>query len=292
VIPAAFEYLAPHTVDEAVGLLERHGDDAKLLAGGQSLIPLMKFRLAQPAVLIDVNRIPGLDFIQETDGDLYLGPLSRESDVESSEMLTRRWPILVDASRVIADPIVRNLATVGGNVAHGDPANDHPAVMLALRAQVSTQGPGGKRTIPADQFFVDTFQTALQPTEMLVEIRAPAQPPRSSGAYFKLERKVGDFAVAGVAVQISLGAQGTFERVGIGLTNVGPLPIRASQAEEFLVGKAADEATLRQAADLAAHQAQPISDQRGSADYKRGIVRTLAVRALRLAVERAQGGTQ
>ena len=291
-IPAAFEYLAPHTVEEAVGLLERHGDDAKLLAGGQSLIPLMKFRLAQPAVLIDVNRVPGLDFIQETDGDLYLGALSRESDVEASEMLARRWPILVDASRVIADPIVRNMATVGGNVAHGDPANDHPAVMLALRAQLSAQGSGGKRTIPVDEFFVDTFQTALQPTEMLVEIRAPAQPLRSGGAYFKLERKVGDFAVAGVAAQVSLNAAGTFERVGLGLTNVGRLPIRANRAEDFLLGKTADEATLHQAGDLAAQQAQPVSDQRGSADYKRGIVRTLTVRALRQAVERAQGGTQ
>lgn len=291
-IPAAFEYLAPSTVEEAVGLLERHGDDAKLLAGGQSLIPLMKFRLAQPAVVIDVNRIPGLDFIQETDGDLYVGPLSRESEIEASEMLARRWPILVDASRVIADPIVRNLATVGGNVAHGDPANDHPAVMLALRAQLSTQGPTGRRTIPIDDFFVDTFQTALQPTEMLVEIRAPAQPPRSGGAYLKLERKVGDFAVAGVATQVSLNPQGTFERVGIGLTNVGLLPIRASRAEDFLVGKPAEETTLRQAGDLAAEQAQPTADQRGSVDYKRGIVRTLTVRALRLAVERARGGAQ
>lgn len=291
-IPAAFEYLAPHTVEEAVGLLESHGDDAKLLAGGQSLIPLMKFRLAQPAVLIDVNRVPGLDFIQETDGDLYLGPLSRESDVEASDMLARRWPILVDASRVIADPIVRNLATVGGNVAHGDPANDHPAVMLALRAELTAQGSGGKRTIPVDQFFVDTFQTALEPTEMLVEIRAPAQPARSGGAYLKMERKVGDFAVAGVAAQISFSANDTFERVGIGLTNVGPLPIRANQAEDFLMGKTADEATLRQAGDLAAQQAQPVSDHRGSTDYKRGIVRTLTVRALRQAVERAQGGTR
>ncbi len=291
-IPAAFEYLAPHTVEDVIGLLEKHGDDAKVLAGGQSLIPLMKFRLAQPAVLIDVNRVPGLDFIQETDGDLYLGPLSRESDVEASDMLARRWPILVDASRVIADPIVRNMATVGGNVAHGDPANDHPAVMLALRAQLTAQGSGGKRTIPVDQFFVDTFQTALEPTEMLVEIRAPAQPARSGGAYFKLERKVGDFAVAGVAAQISLSANDTFERAGLGLTNVGPRPIRADQAEAFLMGKTADEATLRQAGDLAAQQAQPISDHRGSVDYKRGIVRTLTVRALRQAVERAQGGTR
>ena len=286
-IPAAFEYRAPETLAAAIAQLQEHGDEAKLLAGGQSLVPLMKFRLAQPSVLVDLNHIPGLATIEQTNGDLHIGALTREADLERSPLIAARYPILLDTTRVIADPIVRNLATVGGNLAHGDPANDHPATMLALRAQLVAEGPRGRRTIPVDDFFVDTFQTALDPAEVLVEIHFPARRVRSGGAYFKLERKVGDFAIAGVAAQVALGADGGIVQAGIGLTNVGPLPIRVGQAESFLVGRAPEAGTLRQASALAAEQATPVSDHRGSADYKRAIVRTLAFRALSRAVERA-----
>ena len=287
-IPGPFEYHAAGSVPDAIALLERYGEDAKLIAGGQSLIPLMRFRLAQPAHLVDIGRIDGLAYVREGDGYLQIGATTREADLEDSPLVAGRYPILTDASSVIADPIVRNLATVGGNVAHADPANDHPAVMLAVRAEVVAEGPRGRRTIAIDDFFLDTFTTALGPDELLVEIRIPQPKPGSGGAYVKLERKVGDYAIAGVAVYVVLNGQGRFEQVGIGLTNVGPTPIRAAQAEGALLGQAPDEATLRQAGELAAQAAQPVSDLRGPADYKRAVVRTLTVRALRRAVERAQ----
>ena len=203
-ITATFDYAVAHSVAEAVDHLRQYGDDAKLLAGGQSLIPLMKFRLAQPSVLVDINRIPDLASIEERNGDLHIGALVREADLESSAVVVRSFPILFDTSRVIADPIVRNLATVGGNIAHGDPANDHPAAMMALRASVVAVGPGGSRSIRIDDFFLDSFTTALAPDEMLTDILVPVQPSRSGGAYIKLERKVGDFAIVGVAAQVAL----------------------------------------------------------------------------------------
>lgn len=290
-IPGEFEYHAPTALPEAVALLERYGDDAKLLAGGHSLIPMMRFRLAQPAHLIDLGRIDGLAYIRESDGVLYIGALTREADLEEDPFIARRYPILADTAAVIGDPLVRNLATIGGNLAHADPANDHPATMLALGAQVVAEGPKGRRTIEIDDFFVDTFTTSLEPHEVLVEIRIAAPSPRSAGAYEKLERKVGDFAIVGVAAQVALDAQGAIERVGLGLTNVGPTPIRASQAEASLVGQPVDEAALRRAGELAAAQSAPTSDLRGPAEYKRAMVRTLTVRALRRAAERAAAFT-
>jgi carbon-monoxide dehydrogenase medium subunit len=287
-IPGPFEYHAAGSVPDAIALLERYGEDAKLLAGGQSLIPLMRFRLAQPAHLVDIGRIDGLAYVRESDGYLQIGAMTREADLESSPLVAERYPILIDASSVIADPLVRNLATVGGNVAHADPANDHPAVMLALRAEVVAEGPRGRRTVSIDDFFVDTFTTALEPDELLVEIRIPSPVPSSGEAYLKLERKVGDYAIAGVAVHVVLNAQGRFAQVGIGLTNVGPKPLPAAQAEVWLVGEEPTEATLRRAGELAAQEAQPIDDLRGPADYKRSVVRNLTVRALRRAVERAR----
>src|SRR5207245_1169750 len=208
-IPAAFEYHAPSTIDEATALLAKLGEDAKILSGGQSLIPLMKLRLASPTPLVDINGIPGLSGIREDDGFLRIGALTRESELEESELVRTRYPLLHDTSRVIADPLVRNLATVAGNLAHGDPANDHPAVMLALGAEVTATGPSGERRIPIDAFFTGPFETALRHDELLTEIRVPAPAPRSGGSYMKLERKVGDFATAGVAAQVTLGADGT-----------------------------------------------------------------------------------
>jgi aerobic carbon-monoxide dehydrogenase medium subunit len=286
-IPPVFEYLRPSTIPEAIAFLQQYGDDAKILSGGQSLIPMMKLRLARPGYLIDINRIAGLSYIKEEDGHLKIGGLTREAQLEDSPIVHSKYPIIVDTERVIADPQVRNLATVAGNLAHGDPANDHPATMLALRAKIVATGPKGERIIPVEDFFVSLFATALQPDEIVTEIRIPMPPARSGGAYFKLERKVGDFATAAVAAQVTLDGGGVCQQVGIALTNVGPTPVKASKAEDFLRGKKLDDANIRQAAQIAAEQAQPSSDLRGPAEYKKGLVKELAFRALSRAVERA-----
>ena len=287
-IPAAFDYHAPNTIGEATALLARLGEDAKILSGGQSLIPLMKLRLASPAHVVDINGIPGLSGIREADGFLRIGSLTRESELEESELMRTRYPLLHDTSKVIADPVVRNLATVGGNLAHGDPANDHPATMLALGAEVVAIGTKGERRIAIGSFFTGPFETSLKPDEILVEIRIPQPAARSGGAYLKLERKVGDFATAAVAVQLTLAANGACDQVGIGLTNVGLTSIKATKAEAALKGKAPDEATIKRAAELAAEAAEPSADLRGSVEYKKDLVRVLTARALRRALERAQ----
>jgi len=306
-IPGSFDYVVANSVPEAVALLEQHGDEAKILAGGHSLIPVLRFRLASPSVLIDINRIPELEYIQETDGTLHIGALTREAELDHSSLIAHRYPILLDTSTGVADPIVRNWATVGGNLVHADPANDHPATMLALGASVVAQGPQGKRTIPIEEFFTDSaFETTLKPNEILTEIRIPAPAEQSGGAYVKLERKVGDYAIAGVAVYITfdnsghvtldehgrmtMAADAVVAHAGIGLTNVGPHPIKAREAEQFLVGKPLDDATIHKAAELVAAASQPSSDLRGSVEYKRAMVRTLCVRALRIALARADGG--
>ena len=286
-IPPAFEYMRPKTIPEAITLLQQHGEDAKILSGGQSLIPMMKLRIARPGYLIDINRISGLSYIKEEDGFLKIGGLTREAELEASPLIRSKYPILIDTAHVIADPQVRNLATVAGNLAHGDPANDHPATMLALGAQVVATGSGSERIIPIEVFFLSLFSTALQPGEILTEIRIPVPAARSAGAYFKLERKVGDFATAAVAVQVTLDGNGIVQKVGIGLTNVGPTPIKAQQAEDFLRGEKLDAANILQAAQLAADAAQPSSDLRGPAEYKKGLVKELAKRALARAAERA-----
>lgn len=290
-IPGSFDYVTANSVPEAIALLEQHGEDAKILAGGHSLIPLIRFRLAAPSVLIDINRITGLEYIQETDGVLHIGALTREAELDQSPLIRSRYPILLDTASVVADPVVRNWATVGGNLAHADPANDHPATMLALNASVVAVGPGGERVIPITEFFADsTFETTLRPNEILTEIRVPAPTGRSGGAYFKLERKVGDYAIAGVAAYITLDSNGVVTSAGVGLTNVGPYPIKARTAEQSLVGKPLNDASINQAADLAAAASQPTSDSRGPAEYKRAMVRTLCARALRKALARATGG--
>ena len=289
-IPRSFEYSAPSTLNEAVSLLQQLGPDAKILSGGQSLIPMMKLRLASPPHIVDINRIPGLDYIKEEAGVLRIGALVRESDLEHSDLVRSRFPILADTTAVIADPLVRNQATVCGNLAHGDPANDHPATMLALGASAVAIGPTGEREIPVEKFFPGLFTTALQPDEILKEIRIPIPPPSSGGAYLKLERKVGDYATAGVAVQVTLDGSGACSRAGIGLTNVGFTPIKATKAEASLQGKTLDKATIQQAAQLAAGESQPMDDIRGSAEYKRDLVRVLTSRALVRALARAKGG--
>ncbi len=290
VIPDKFEYFAPTTLPEAIALLQRYPGEAKLLAGGQSLIPLMKLRLASPGYLVDLRKLPELTLLQEQDGYLVIGAMVREAAVEAAEVVQRRYPALYETSVVVADPLVRNFATIGGNLAHADPANDHPATMVALRAELVAEGPGGRRTIPIDEFLVDTFETALTPDEVLVEIHVPQPPPRTGSAYCKLERKVGDYAIAGVAVQLTLDGD-ICARAGLALTNVGPKAIRAVAAESFLAGKRLDEEVIGEAARLAAAAAEPTADLRGPAEYKRAMVRTLTTRALRTAARRAiEGG--
>ncbi len=286
-IPPAFEYLRPKTLPEAVAMLQQHGDDAKILSGGQSLIPMMKLRLARPSHLIDINRISGLSYIREDGGFLKIGGLTREADLETSELVRSKYPLLLDTATVIADPQVRNLATVGGNLAHGDPANDHPATMVALGAQIVVTGAKGERVIAIDDFFISLFTTALQHDEILTEIRIPAPLAKSGGAYFKLERKVGDFATAAVAVQLTLDGSGAVQKAGIGLTNVGPTPLRAKQAEDLIRGKKLDETVISQAAQLAADASQPSADLRGPVEYKRGLIKEFTKRALTRALERA-----
>src|SRR5262244_268271 len=289
-IPRSFEYSAPGTLNEAVSLLQKLGPDAKILSGGQSLIPMMKLRLASPPHIVDINRIPGLDYIKEEGGVLRIGALVRESDLEHSDLVRSRFPILFDTTSVIADPLVRNQATACGNLAHGDPANDHPATMLALGASIIAVGPSGEREIPVESFFTSLFTTALRPDEILKEIKVPIPAPSSGGAYLKIKRKVGDYATACVAVQITVNGAGVCQRAGIGLTNVGFVPLKAKGSEAFLTGKTLDDATIKRAAELAAGESQPIDDIRGSAEYKRDLVRVLTTRALNRALKRANGG--
>ncbi len=287
-IPASFDYHAPQTLEEAVALLQQHKDEAKVLSGGQSLLPLLKLRLGAAGHLVDIGRIPGLEYLEEEDGVLKIGGRTRESALEHSDLVQTRYPLLADTAAVIADPLVRNLATVGGNLAHGDPANDHPATMLAYRAEVVATGPGGARTIPIDDFFLGLFSTVLQPEEILTEIRIPQPAARSGGAYVKLERKVGDFATAAAAVQVTLAAGGEIEKAGIGLTNAGPTPIRAADAESYLTGKSPTDDVIAEAARRAASAAQPSADRRGAIGYKREMARVLTARAIKRAVQRAK----
>jgi len=288
-IPAAFDYHRPATLDEAVALLARHGDAAKVLSGGMSLLPVLKLRLGSVAHLVDIGRIPGLEYIKEEGGVLKIGGATRQATLERSELIGAKYPILRDAVGLIADPLVRNRATVGGNLANGDPGNDLPAIMIALGATLVARGPRGERAIPANQFYKGIYSTALAPDEILTEIRVPIPPPRSAGAYLKLKRKVGDFATAAAAVQVTLDASGAVERAGVALTNAGPTPVEAIDAARYLVGKSPDEKTIAEAARLAAAKSAPSADQRGSVEYKREMARVLAGRALRKAVERAGG---
>jgi aerobic carbon-monoxide dehydrogenase medium subunit len=286
-IPPAFDYAIPKTLNDAVALLGQN-PDAKILAGGHSLLPMMKFRLATPALLVDINRLEGLAYIREEGGWLRIGAMTREDDLDRSALIQQKYPLLADTARMIADPVVRNWATLGGNLAHADPANDHPATMLAYGAQVVATGPGGMREIPITQFFTGPFTSALAHAEILTEIRIPIRQAGEGGAYLKIERKVGDYATVAVAAQIRLeGSKCAY--AGIGLTNVGLTPIKATQAEQALLGQTLDDGTLKAAAAAAAAAAEPSADYRGSEDYKRALIKTLTTRALRKALERAQG---
>ena len=285
-IPAAFDYHRPATLDEALKLLKKHGDEAKVLSGGMSLLPMLKLRLASFAHLVDLNRIPGLDYIKEEKGTLKIGAMTRQAALERSEVIKSRYPILADATPLIADPLVRNRGTVGGNVANGDPGNDQPAIMIALGATYVVEG-SKERTVAANQFYKGLYDTALARNEILTEIRIPAPPPKSGGAYVKLKRKTGDFAVAAAAVQLTLGKNGAVESARIALTNAGLTPVEAADAAKYLVGKTPDDKTIADAAKMAAAKSQPSADRRGSVEYKKEMARVLTARALKKAVQRA-----
>lgn len=288
-IAQSFQYESPQTLQEAIELLHKYGDEAKILSGGHSLIPMMKLRFAAPEAVIDINGIPGLSYIKEEDGLVKIGGLSREADLEHSELLAKHFPIFADVTKLIADPQVRNMGTIGGNLAHGDAANDHPAVMLALRASVVATGAEGEREIPIDEFFYGFYMTALQHGEILTEIRIPMPPPGTGSAYHKLERKVGDYATTGVAVQLTIDGNGIVTSAGIGLTNVNPVPLRAERSEQAIIGKPISEETLKLAAQYASEDCSPSSDLRGTEEYKRHVTGVMVKRMILKAAERAMG---
>jgi carbon-monoxide dehydrogenase medium subunit len=285
-LPARFDYHRPATLDEALQLLSSL-EEPKVLAGGQSLIPLLKFRFAAPTNLVDLNRVAGLDLIAEDGGSLRVGAMARHNQIAASDVVAARYPTIAAAAPQIADPIVRNWGTVGGSLAHADPAGDWGAVMLAVGATVIARSSRGEREIPIDQFFQDIFTTALAPDEILTEVRVPAPRARTGGTYLKLERKVGDFATVAAAVDVSMD-DGTISRAGIGLTAVGTKNIRPEEAEAAIAGSEPNDDLFDKAGRLAAGATNPVADVRGSADYKRHMVEVFVRRGLTRAVQMAR----
>jgi aerobic carbon-monoxide dehydrogenase medium subunit len=287
-IPKPFDYHSPDTLDEALDLFDSLGSKAKILAGGQSLIPIMKLRLAAPEHIIDLNRIRGLDYIKDAGDKIVIGALTRHSQILNSSLLNEKIPIMHETAKLIGDYQVRNLGTLAGSLVHCDPGGDWGSCMIALHAELKIKGKGTSRSIPIDDFLVDTFQSSLKPNEILTEVIVPVPKGRSGGAYVKFERKAGDFASVAIASQLSLDHDGNCNYIGIGLTAVGPTNLRARKAEQSLLGKKVDSSSIEEASAAASEECSPVSDPvRGSAEYKRAMVRVYAERSLRLAHERA-----
>ena len=284
-IPPVFDYHAPHTVAEAISLLGSLGPDAKLLAGGHSLLPMMKLRFAQPSHLIDLNRIPALRGIREEGATLVIGAMTTESELIASALLQAKAPLLPEAARLIADPQVRNRGTIGGDIAHGDPGNDHPAIAIALDATLVLQGPDGQRSIKAENFYHGTYMTELAEDEILVEIRLPALAPKTGCAYEKLKRKTGDWATAAAAVVMRIDG-GVVSQVRIALTNLAPTALRATDAEAALLGKPLSVATITDAANRAMAICDPAEDLRGDVEYKTAMAGQMLRRAIAKAAAR------
>ncbi len=285
-ITAPFEYHAPRTVPEALQLLGDLGDDAKLLAGGHSLLPMMKLRFAEPTHLIDLGRIESLRGISQSDGEIHIGAMTSEHDIVNSELLAQKIPLLVEGASLIADPQVRYKGTIGGDISHGDPGNDHPALMLALDASFVLTGSKGQRVVKADGYFLGLYTTLLEPGEILTQIRVPIPAAGTGAAYQKLKRKTGDYATAASAVVLRMKG-GVVEDVRIGLTNVAATALRANAAEDALKGKAINDASLNEAARLAMSICEPMEDLRGDAEYKRAMCGEMTRRALQVAHQRA-----
>jgi aerobic carbon-monoxide dehydrogenase medium subunit len=288
-IPGQFDYVRPGSLDEALRILKDREGEAKILSGGYSLLPLLKLRLAQPALLVDLQGVGGLDGIARTDDDWRIGGRVTHRRILEHDGLGAEWAIIRDAAGGIGDPQVRNWGTIGGSCAHADPGSDWPAVVLAMRGSFTCRSAGGERTLAARGFFLDTFQTAIDATEVLTEVRLPHAPARTGSAYVKLERRAGDFATVGVAAVLTLDGGGRIASAGIGLTAVAETPFAATDAEASLAGGERTEALFRAAGAAAAAQARPASDSHGPAEYKLAMVREITVRALRLAASRATG---
>lgn len=286
-IPAAFDYVRAHSPDEAFTQLQKHGADARVLAGGQSLIPAMRFRLARPAVVVDINDIKDLDYVRFGDGTLSLGAIVRDSAVERASWIgDRRWSLLHDVSRVVADPVVRQTGTVVGSLCHNDPAGDWTTTALAARASIIVRGTSGTRPVSIDDFLIDSFTTAVAEGEIALEARFPVPDDRTAGSYQKVERKVGDFATAAAAVQVSLNADGTIRAAGIALSAAGSCAVRVDEAERLLTGQRPGAELIRAAADAAAKKSAPQADLRGSIAYKKNLAGVLVARGLRQAIGR------
>ncbi|PXW27477.1 FAD binding domain-containing protein [Paraburkholderia caballeronis] len=285
-IPRPFEYHAPNTLPEALALLGAHGDAAKLLAGGHSLLPMMKLRFAQPEHLIDLGKLSELKGIRDDGGTLWIGAMTTENELIWSTLLQEKCPLLVEGARQISDPQVRYRGTLGGDLSHGDPGNDHPALAIALDASFVLQGEHGERVLPADGFFVGTYATLMEPGEIMTGIRIPVPPAGTGYCYAKLKRKTGDFATAAAAVTLRI-ERGSVAHARIALTNVGDAAIHATDAEQALLGKPLDDAAITAAARLAMAACDPVADLRGDPDYKRAMAGEMTRRALRTAYDRA-----
>ena len=285
-IPAAFDYIRAHSLDEAFAALQEHGSEARVLAGGQSLIPAMRFRLARPGVLVDINPLRDLDYVR-MDGALAIGATARDIAVERAAWITdRKWSLFQEVSRVVADPVVRQMATVVGSLCHNDPAGDWTTAALAARGEVIVRGTNGERSVPIDDFLVDSFTTAVNDGEMALAVRFPAPDDRTAGSYQKVERKVGDYATAAAAVQVTLNPDGTMKRVGIALSAAGPCAVRVAEAEKLLEGQKPSADAIRAAADAASTRSEPQADLRGSVEYKKHLAGVLVARGLRQALAR------
>jgi aerobic carbon-monoxide dehydrogenase medium subunit len=289
VIPRSFEYFDPSSVEETLELLHKHGSDAKVLAGGQSLIPIMKLRLASPSYIVDLNRIPGLDYILEDRGKMLIGALVRHRQIVNSELIKKKIPIMTETAELIGDSQVRNLGTLVGSLVHCDPGGDWGSTMIALRATIKVAGQNGARVIKIDDFFEGTFQSAIGSDELVTEVEVPIPKEREGGAYMKFERKAGDFASVGVACQLSFDRSGICTYAGIGLTAAAPTNIRAKKAEDALLGKKISGDDSSRAAKEASEIATPVSDPiRGSAEYKKAMVELFTRRAIDIAATRGQ----
>lgn len=287
---ARFQYHRPTSVAEAVRLLQRYEGEAKLLAGGQSLMPLINLRLARPSALVDLNRLVELAYIRDADGVVAIGALTRHAQVGRSETVRRRTPLLTEATALIGYPAIRARGTMGGSLAHADPAGEYPTIAIALEAELRVRGPAGERTISAEAFFQGPMTTALAPDEVLVEARFRAQEPGEGWAYLELAPRPGDYAIVGVAARLRLGADGRVAMARLAYTAVGPTPIRAVQAEEVLRGQPVSESLFDLAGAMASEEVQPERDAMFSADYKRAMTRVFTRRALQVAAQRARGG--
>jgi carbon-monoxide dehydrogenase medium subunit len=286
-LPAAFDYRAPASLNEALAMLKQHGDEAKVLAGGQSLIPLLKLRFSRPELVVDIARIPDLNMIRRDDGHVAIGALARHVDIERSQEIAALAPMLAEAAHWISDPLVRNRGTLAGSICHADPAGDWGSVVLAFGADIVATSQSGERVIHAQDFFQGPFTTALKADEIVTEVRIPVAAGHSGGAYLKLERRVGDFATVAVAVQVALEG-GKIANAGIGLTAVADRNVKATDAERHLHGKEPTDEVIAEAARLAAEASEPKDDVRGSAAYKKDVVRVFVQRGLKTAIGRAR----